>query len=280
MNPNAGSDGDDPPEVELRAALPAVSICNLTEGTDLDGLFTGEDVVAIGAAGGDGTLSAVARIAADLRLPFVVVPAGTLNHLARDLGIDSVEDAVHAIQAGTALCMDLGVANDRTFVNTLTLGGYASVVIARERLEGRAGKWPALAVALVRELPRMEPLMLEVDGVTMRIWLAWVGNCRYGPPGLAPLCREDLADGLLDVRIVSGAHRFSRTRFVLSVLTGTLSSSRVYEERLVESLDIRSLNGALEAATDGETFVAPAHLRITKRRSALTVAAPPEPKAG
>ncbi len=146
-------------------------------------------------------------------MPFVAVPAGTLNHLARDLGLDTVDDAIAAVRAGTATRMDLGVAGDRCFVNTLTFGGYSQVVDTRERLEDRLGKWPALLVALVRELPRMEPLRVELDGQVRRVWLAWIGNCRYDPTGFGPSWREHLDDGLLDVRIVNGARRFSRTRF-------------------------------------------------------------------
>jgi undecaprenyl-diphosphatase len=198
-----------------------------------------------------------------------------LNHLARDLGIRSVDDAVAAVRAGTAAHMDLGVAGDRCFVNTLTFGGYAQVIDARERLESRLGKWPALLVALVRELPRMDPLHLEVDGQRMRVWLAWVGNGRYDPRGFGPSWRERLDDGLLDVRIVNGARRFSRTRFVLDVLTGRLASCSVYQERTAGALSIRSLEGPFRMAADGETFDGPTELEITKRPRTLLVAVPP-----
>ena len=121
-----------------------------------------ETRVAVGAAGGDGTLSAAAEVAVARDLVLVAVPSGTFNHLARDLGLDDVSDAIAAVRAGTAIHMDLGVVDiaggtTRTFVNTLTFGGYTQVVDARERLEPRLGKWLALLVSLVRELPRMEP---------------------------------------------------------------------------------------------------------------------------
>lgn len=275
VNPSSGPAWSSAPTEELRAGLPGADIHELRPEDDLTDLLCDDDLDAIGAAGGDGTLRAVAIIAAERDIPFVAVPAGTLNHLARDLGLQSVDDAVVAVRAGTAARMDLGLASDHCFVNTLTFGGYADVVDARERLESRIGKWPALLVALVRELPRMEPLRLEIDGHPMRVWLAWIGNGAYSPPGLGPAWREQLDDGLLDVRIVNGARRFSRTRFVFDALTGRLASCPVYEERLASSIVIRCPSGPLRLAADGETFDGPAEVEVTKRRRALQVIVPP-----
>jgi undecaprenyl-diphosphatase len=137
------------------------------------------------------------------------------------------------------------------------------------------GKWPALLVALVRELPRMEPLHVEIDGRPMRVWLAWIGNCRYDPPGFGPVWRSNLDDGLLDLRLVNGARRFSRTRFLVDVLTGRLPQCPVYEECTVGSVKIRSFDGPLRLAADGETFDGPEELEVTKRRRALQVTVPP-----
>lgn len=276
VNPSSGRAMTPAPTDELREGLPGADIHELDPDDDLAALLCDDELVAIGAAGGDGTLAAVAAIAADRALPFVAVPAGTLNHLARDLGLDEVTDSIAAVRAGTAVHMDLAMAGDRAFVNTLTLGGYAPVVDARERLESRIGKWPALLVALVRELPKMEPLRVEVDDRPMRVWLAWIGNCQYHPDGFGPRWREELADGLLDVRLVNGAVRFSRTRFVVAVLTGRLASCPVYEERTTASLSIRSLDGPLRLAADGETYDGPVELVVTKRARALEVAVPPQ----
>ena len=278
VNPSSGPAWSLSPTNALRNALPGADIHELDPDDDLTDLLCDDELVAIGAAGGDGTLAAVATIAADRDVPFVAVPAGTLNHLARDLGLESVDDAVAAVRAGTAAHMDLGVADGHCFVNTLTFGGYAQVVDARERLEGRIGKWPALLVALVRELPGMEPLRVELDGRPMRVWLAWIGNCRYDPTGFGPSWRERLDDGLLDVRVVNGARRFSRTRFVVDVLSGRLGQCPVYEELVTESLTVRSLDGPLRVAADGETFDAADELRVTKRPRALRVAVPPDPE--
>lgn len=275
VNPSSGPAWRGSPVEALRAGLPGADIHELGPDDDLSELLCHDELIAVGAAGGDGTLGTVAAIAADRGIPFVAVPAGTRNHLARDLGLGSVDDAVAAVRAGAAAHMDLGMAGDRCFVNTLSFGGYTQVVDARERMESRIGKWPALLVALVRELPKMEPMRVELDGLPMRVWLGWIGNCRYDPPGFGPAWRERLDDGLLDVRIVNGARRFSRTRFVVDVLAGRLGSCPVYEERSATSLKIRSLDGPLRLAADGETYDGPTEFLVTKRPRALQVAVPP-----
>src|SRR5690606_25974576 len=115
------------------------------------------------------------------------------------------------------------------------------------------------------------------DGEPVRVWLAWIGNGRYDPAGFAPSWRPHLDDGVLDVRIVDGSRRWARGRLVAHVLAKRLQTCPVYREQLVDSLRIRSLDGPLRLAVDGETFDAPDEVEVTKARRALAVAVPPSP---
>jgi len=105
-------------------------------------LRPGQDVVAlaeaavaggaqlIGMAGGDGSMALVAAVAARHRVPMVVVPAGTRNHLAMDLGLDrsDVTGALDACGAAVERAVDLGDVNGRPFVNNVSLGLYAEII--------------------------------------------------------------------------------------------------------------------------------------------------------
>ena len=278
VNPVSGSSLAKPPTETLCEGLPGATVIELGEGDDLAKILndaTDDELVAVGAAGGDGTLSCAAGVALARDVPLVPVPAGTLNHLARDLGLETPDDAVEAVRAGTVVKMDVGVFDDRVFLNTASFGGYTEVVDAREELERRIGKWPALAVALARVLRKIEPLPVEIDGRRRDVWLVFVGNCCYSPDGFGPSWRESLDDGLLDVRLVDGKHPLARTRLVLAVLTGQLSRCAPYEEWTCERLEVRSLDGPLRVAVDGETFDAGHHVVVEKRRRALTVCVPP-----
>jgi diacylglycerol kinase family enzyme len=280
VNPGAGSGAIGParPPIEaLREDLPGATIVELADGADLtdelERLATG-GCAALGVAGGDGSINAAAAVALRHGMPLVVVPAGTLNHLARDLGVETVADAVEAVRAGEAAEIDVGWIDGRPFLNTASFGSYVELVDTREELESRIGKWPALAVALGRVLRHSSPIEVTLDGERRRLWIVFVGNCRYLPEGMAPTWRERLDDGELDVRVVDASHPFGRVRLVVAALTGTLRRSRVFETWQTTGLDVRSADGPLRLARDGETFDGAEAFEIGKNGQRLTVFTP------
>lgn len=278
VNPRSGPALSANPATRLREALPNAEVVELAGDDDLDEVLRAAakgGARAIGAAGGDGTLNAGAAVADDLGLPFLAVPAGTLNHFAKDLGLGSVEEAVEAVQRGDLVAVDVALADGRPFLNTLSLGSYVDLVDAREKLEKVIGKWPAVVVALTRVIRRAEPLEIDIDGRRRSVWMLFVGNCRYHPSGFAPTWRERLDDGLLDVRVVDATHPGSRTRLVLAVLTGRLSNCRAYESWVADRLVIDCPSGGLRLAVDGETIDASSHVVVEKRPEKLRVFAPP-----
>ncbi|MCU1373175.1 MAG: phosphoesterase PA-phosphatase related, partial [Actinomycetia bacterium] len=279
VNPDAGSVEKLDLEAFLGKELPAARILVLGDDLDLDrALAIAAEDRAIGIAGGDGTVNAAAAVAHREGKPLVVVPAGTLNHLARDLGLEGPEDTVAAVRQGRLVAVDLGSIDGQPFLNTASFGSYSELVDAREQLEDRVGKWPAMVVALVRVLRRTPPVRVELDGEERSLWMVFIGNCRYHPHGFAPTWRERLDDGALDVRLVGAEHPFARVRLVLAVLTGTLGRSAVYEEWTTDSIRLRSLDGPLRLARDGETFDGGADVLVAKEREPLSVYVPDPPR--
>jgi undecaprenyl-diphosphatase len=276
VNPHAGAPRSKPPTDRLREALPNAEVIELDEPSHLAKVLeeAADRSTAIGAAGGDGSINCAATIAVEHDKPLVVIPAGTLNHFARDLGLESVDDAIEAVHQGEAMDIDMSMIDGRPFLNTASFGAYTDVVDAREKLEDRIGKWPAMVVALIRVLRTAEPCDVELDGRRRRIWMAFIGNCRYHPSGFAPSWRERLDDGLLDVRLVDGGSPFARTRLVFALLTGRLGRSAVYEQRQTACLEVRSCNGPMRLACDGETFDGSEQFRIEKADQRLVVYAP------
>jgi diacylglycerol kinase family enzyme/membrane-associated phospholipid phosphatase len=281
VNPSAGSSGQ--AAEELRTELPEAEVVELQEGDDLEAALkdaAGRGCV-IGVAGGDGSINTAATIAADSSKPLFVVPGGTLNHFAYALGLETIADAARAVREGRAVSVDRAVIDGHTFVNTASIGNYVELVDAREKLEDRIGKWPAVVVALWGVLRRSHPIDLEIDGERRRVWMVFIGNCRYHPAGFTPSWRERLDDGQLDVRIVDGTHPWSRTRLLLSVMTGRLGSCGAYEQRFVPSIHVKSLKGRLRLARDGETFDGPEEFTIAKADDPLLVYVPcPEGEPG
>lgn len=266
VNSSAGPSLGSPPAELIRRKLPKaeVLVCETPEEFSA-ALEKAAGAEVIGVVGGDGSVSAAAEKAFANNLPLAVVPGGTLNHLARDLGIATAEDTIASIQEGRAATVDAGIIDGKPFLNTASFGSYVELVDAREELEERIGKWPALVVALLRVLRHAEAVEAEINGKRRSIWMIFIGNCRYHPSGFAPSWRERLDDGILDVRIVYGHQPWARTRLILALLTGSLANCGVYRHELMTSLTVKSLDGErLRLARDGETFEGSAEFTVSK----------------
>lgn len=290
INPSSGVSWSSDPNATaetLRALLPEADVTVLQPDDDLTELLEEaarkavEDKGALGVCGGDGTVNAATQTAARHRLPLAVFPGGTFNHFAVDLGNQTLEDVARAVRAGDAVTADVGsVSSTRTgdrqlFLNTFSIGVYSDLVAARELLEKRIGKWPALAIGLAKVLATGHPLSVTVNDAPRHLWLLFAGNGIYHPAGFAPTYRTQLDDGLLDVRAVDAGTPFARTRLILAVLTGTLHTSRVLTTAQVRSLRLEVLHGEPHFAYDGEVIPTPdGPLVLGKQRHAVTVYRP------
>ncbi|MFH8788171.1 bifunctional phosphatase PAP2/diacylglycerol kinase family protein [Streptomyces roseoverticillatus] len=231
---------------------------------------------ALGVSGGDGTVSAAAAAARRHGLPLAVLPGGTYNHFAYDLGIESLADACGAVETGEAVAVDMvrvrnGAGTDLGwFLNTFSIGAYPDLVRVRERWAPRIGAWPAGVLAAVHVLRTARPVRLCVDGKRRRLWMLFAGNCTYRGLGLAPVRRHDLADGVLDVRTVSGGP-LARTRLLAAALAGDLKHSPVLRAARLRTLRISGIAEGTHLAYDGEVAPAPEALTLKKENEALVV---------
>jgi undecaprenyl-diphosphatase len=271
-NQRSGDPLHDPAD-ELVAAFPAATVVRAVPGRDLEEVMEetiqaqGQGVRALGVAGGDGTVAAAACVAGRHKLPLMVVPTGTLNHFARDVGVYDLQEAVDATGAGEAVAVDLGlidvhpghgsepqsaeVLRTHCFLNTASLGSYPDLVRLRESWQGRWGKWPAFVAALIVVLRRAEPVRIRIGDTWTSVWFLFVGNGPYHPRGMVPAWRPRLDTGLLDIRWLRADVRFSRLRAVVGLMLGALGHSRVYAQRELPEISVElAVPGML--ATDGE----------------------------
>ncbi|HET9140490.1 bifunctional phosphatase PAP2/diacylglycerol kinase family protein [Actinophytocola sp.] len=284
-NKHAGDRSVDPAD-EINQALPKARIVALEAGDDLVERLTAEvddSTKAVGVAGGDGSVAAVAAVAERHRLPLAVLPAGTLNHFARDIGVATFDDAAEAMRTGEAVSVDLATvrvdgAAPRPFVNTASIGGYPDMVRIRERWEHRLGKWVSAGLALIRVLAEARPLHVTMEGRRRAVWLLFVGNGPYHPRGMVPAWRPGLDTGLLDVRYLRADVRMSRTRFLVAALTGTLTRSRVYVQREIPRLTVDVHGEPVALATDGEVPASGTRFDFAVAEARLTVYRPKDPE--
>jgi diacylglycerol kinase family enzyme/membrane-associated phospholipid phosphatase len=273
VNPRSGREDYDP-AADIAELLPKAEVLELSEGVGVSELL-GEAArsgraKALGVAGGDGSVAAAAAVALEFGLPLAVVPAGTLNHFARDLGVATPPEAVDAVVAGSAVQVDVAEVNGVPFLNTASIGSYPEMVERRDQLSGRMGKWAALTAAAAQVLRHGSPVELEVNGRRISAWILFIGNGCYVPRGLSPAWRPRLEDGLLDVQYLRADLRFGRTRAVLATLFGVSEHSRSYKEFQVPELRVRSLSGPQQVAYDGETGDVSTEF-VFRKRERLTV---------
>ncbi|MGW6290741.1 phosphatase PAP2 family protein [Streptomyces sp. NPDC055107] len=237
---------------------------------------------ALGVCGGDGTVNLAASVAATHGMPLAVFPGGTLNHFAYDLGIETVHDTAAALTAGDAIKVDLGRFRpgpggadgaDGYFLNAFSLGVYPELVRTREHWSPRIGGWPAGVLAAFHVLRGRQPLEAELQGRRRPLWLLFVGNGLFQRVGPAPGRRHNLADGLLDVRVVHGG-RTPALRLMAAAVAGPLTRSPAHAAVRRRRVRIGGLAPGTPYAYDGEVAHSGTDLIIDKLPEALTVYCP------
>lgn len=178
----------------------------LVKAKDLDQAVTATRSPVIAVGGGDGTLaSAAARLAGEGRC-LAVLPLGTRNHFARDIGLDgTLEQAAQVAAHGRCDTVDVGYAGERLFLNNASLGLYARMVEDRDRRH--LPKWLATLPAALRVVvwPRTRRLDLDIDGMRRRVKtpLLFIGNNLYSLEKGHIGQRATLQDGQLSLFAVA-----------------------------------------------------------------------------
>lgn len=233
------------------------------------------------AAGGDGTVSSVAAAVARAGKALAILPTGTLNHFARDMGIPiDLEKAAAVIAAGHERTVDLGVVNERIFLNNVSFGNYPRMVHEREALE-RDGRSHALAttIAIARtwwHLRKLAVVLTIDDGKTVvrRSPFIVVGNGSYTLSGLALGRREHISDGQLSLYVAPSTGRLGALWLPIRALAGTLERHEQFETFGASKINAVFAHRTMTAAIDGEVAELTSPLEIAIRRNVLRVITP------
>jgi diacylglycerol kinase family enzyme len=252
VNPRSGDARPSVEELAAAATERGITTHVLSEGEDAAEIARAADAAALGIAGGDGSLAAVAEVALERDLPFVCIPFGTRNHFARDVGLDR-DDPIGALASfnGSDRHIDVARANGRLFLNNVSLGVYARLVHRRERHRRRRE-----ALARIRAwailLTHRTALGITIDGEPEETRLVLVANNAYvlNPPSLGE--RERLDEGLLHLYVVHGP----------------------VDERTGTTFVVDASAGRLEAAVDGEPDVLETPIEFRVEPRALRVLVP------
>lgn len=285
---NRGAGGPDDPQARIVALFEAIGetprIIQPDGENDIasvarDAAKSGEEIIV--AAGGDGTISAVASALAGTDKILGVLPIGTLNHFAKDLGVPlDLETAVRMIKEGKVAAVDAGEVNGRIFINNSSLGIYPQIVSRREEQQERLarGKWPAFLWATVQAFRRFPFLDLRVafEGkqLVRKTAFLFVGNNEYEISGFKLGSRTCLNAGKLGLYLSHGTGRLGLFRLALHALFGRVDQARDFEAFCVAEARIETSRRRLLVARDGEVEWMDTPLQYRIRPHALRVLVP------
>ena len=268
---------------ELETAFAAAGVAidlRLLDGCDIAATaadLSTRPLVVVG--GGDGTLGCAAQALVDGGgATLGILPLGTRNHLALELGIPAdLGEAAKLIAGGTTRCIDLGKVNGAVFVNNASIGFYPHMV--RERAEISLPKKLAAIPAAARALGRMRHHRLrlalndaERDVVTPMLF---VGNNRYTLEAGHLGERAALDDGVLSIYAIASRRRLALIGFALRILAGRADRDRDFATigEAVE-LVVAGRSHDIDIALDGEVKRMTMPLRFAVEPGALRVIAP------
>lgn len=272
----------------IREIVPDAQVHQLEPHDDVAALCAGfieQGATCIAAAGGDGTVSSVARSLVKTETALGVIPVGTLNHFARDVGVGrQVEDALRTLAHGYVLPVDVATVNDHVFINNSSIGLYPRMVEIRERYERRLGKWPALVQATLLVMREAHPSVVQIsDGkkpLSVRTELIFVGNNQYELDLLHLGKRARIDGGELCCFVLEVPGRIALWRHIFRHLR-----DKGPKRHLLRSLEVTELTviprlpGRIDVAADGEVFslTAPLVYRVLSRALQVVVPEPPPP---
>lgn len=269
-------------EIEAAFAKAGVAIeLQLVEGDALAGAanaVAGQPLVVVG--GGDGTLGRLAGILAERGSTLGILPLGTRNHLARELGVPlDLPGAAALIAAGTVRTIDLARVNGEPFINNASIGLYPQLV--REREQRNTPKWIAAIPASFAALSRIKHHRLHLaspgrgkDGDIVTPML-FVGNNHYTLDAGQIGKRDALDGGVLSIYAVAARRRIALVGFAIRTLFGR--SRRDSDFAAIgdtPEFEVRGRSDDIDIALDGEVMTLKMPLRFECQAGALKVVAP------
>lgn len=235
----------------------------------------------IAAAGGDGTIGAVAQEIAATGILLGVIPLGTFNYVARGLGIPlDLADAIDTLAAVEASPFLVGEVNDRIFLNNASLGIYPAILEQREGVYRRFGRSRIAAHwSVVKTFVRLyRPLSIKVtvDGKAMRTRtpLVFIARSAYQMELFGLEGAEEVRNGRFAIFLAPDVGRLGLMSYALRLAWGGLRAGRDVEQLFGEDILIETRGYDRLVARDGERARLQTPLRFRVRRDALQVIAP------
>jgi len=260
------------------------TICSVTKGNRIadaakQAAKDGADIVV--ALGGDGTQSAVAGALAGGTAVMGVLPGGTFNYFARELGVgDTVDAALDTLLAGHVRQMDLGEVNGRIFLNNASFGVYPEILERREAIYRRWGRSRMAAYwsVLVTLWDTRDPMTMAVtmDGETrqIRTSLAFAARSAFQLESLGLEGADAIREGRFALFLAKGQKRHELVATAFRLAFGKVAAGRDFDMVTAEEIMIETRKARRLLAFDGEKERMEGPFRLRVHHGALSVIVP------
>lgn len=234
------------------------------------------------AAGGDGTVTALAEVAIQSGKALAVLPLGTANLLARDLNIPLIlDDWFAAYSTMDQRKIDVGEVNGRVFLHKVVIGAVPGIAAAREQIRGRTDLSAKLGFLghFIRRLSRVRRFAAEItpghgEPHIERVQSIAVANNDYDEAPGKVFSRSRLDGGTLSLYLLRHLSFPDAVRLGMGMLLGTWRHDAALEIENVRALVIRTRSRRVRVMLDGEVEMMTGPLAFRSLPMALAVVAP------
>lgn len=240
-----------------------------------------ENVGVVVAAGGDGTLNAVASKLMGTDIPMGILPLGTFNYVARVLNIPlDLLDAAKTISEGQPRSVHVAQLNQHIYLNNASLGLYPLFIQKREQFNKHFGRFPLHAYTsaldvLIRDRKELK-LEVEVDGqrYPVKTSLIFFGNNQLQLAEMKLRIAEAAEAGKVAGVVVAKSDKWTLFKTLWQLIKGNLDQASDVYSFAADEVIVHSKRNKLTVAVDGEIVTMTPPLKITVRKHALNIMVP------
>lgn len=240
-----------------------------------------ENVGVVVAAGGDGTLNAVASKLMGTDIPMGILPLGTFNYVARVLNIPlDLLDAAKTISEGQPRSVHVAQLNQHIYLNNASLGLYPLFIQKREQFNKHFGRFPLHAYTsaldvLIRDRKELK-LEVEVDGqrYPVKTSLIFFGNNQLQLAEMKLRIAEAAEAGKVAGVVVAKSDKRTLFKTLWQLIKGNLDQASDVYSFAADEVIVHSKRNKLTVAVDGEIVTMTPPLKITVRKHALNIMVP------
>lgn len=263
---------------------PSVPLRRLTDGESFDHAVQqalADGYTTLVAAGGDGTVTAIAHALTGRQASLGILPLGTFNFVSRGLGLpEDPAAAARAILAGHPHRISVGAVNGQVFLNNVSIGLYPRILAEREAAYARFGRfrllayWTVLATLIRAQRAPTLTIETETGSRTLRTPLIFIARSAYQLERFGLSAQDIISEDRFAVFVALRENRWHLIKLALHLALRRLVPGTDVELFCAREITISTPRRRPKVAFDGEKRRMLAPLIFEIRDEALSIIIP------